>query len=306
MESTRKKSCRHCRIAKTRCSLAKPTCSRCESKRLTCNYESRRNTRTPEPTIEGGMFHSWLTETNPRSPPAFREDALPSSHFSELPDFDTPLDDSFGTDAHLWNDAGPRNSPSAHLFDIILDGQAPDHFQQSIVRDALDSRSWSEVHSQNRQKSSSGPNISINPTDGGAFVKDFFSAMRDSERSVTVEWPILKDFSQYPNILNRKCPKKISALTVGNFLWAAIESFATGFIGGQFPPFIHRKCSTKEFGGPDDDSAYIPEPLANCKQIIIMFSNKTPSSMQLLWKTLVQEVQRLYDEASLPQQFNCI
>jgi len=41
-ESTRKKSCASCRLAKTRCNMAAPKCSRCEMRRIECAYEMKR------------------------------------------------------------------------------------------------------------------------------------------------------------------------------------------------------------------------------------------------------------------------
>jgi hypothetical protein len=315
MESTRKKSCRQCRIAKTRCSLTKPNCSRCVSKRLTCNYENRRRSRshTPNPAqaVEDDMFHSWLAATKPGLASAFREDPattqskqtggvpVASSRFFELQDFDIPLDNLLGADSHLWNSAGPRTSPTVRLFDIGLDEQAPEHLQQSTEKDALDSACWFEASTQSPQRSPSVHHMSTNVNDENAFLTNLLSAMKESSQSVMVEWKTLSNFKGYPNILNRKLPTKVSTLTVGNFLWSTIESYATGFGSSQLPPFIHRRNLKKEIGGRHEDSANYPEPLANCEQIVPMFLNKTPSSKQLVMKTFILEVQRLHNEVSL-------
>ncbi len=117
--------------------------------------------------------------------------------------------------------------------------------------------------------------------------------------------PSIKDKLRHPIDIRTKRPTKISTLTASNVLWTTIESFATGFRTGQLPPFVHRSVLTKEYER-DEDPANMPEALANCKQIIIMFSHKTPASNQLVMKTFIQEVQRLYDEVGLPRQPKCV
>jgi hypothetical protein len=81
-------------------------------------------------------------------------------------------------------------------------------------------------------------------------------------------------------------------------MWATIESYAVGLDKNVLPPFIHRSIATKELGGREIDFVNLPEPLANCKQIVPMYFQKTPASRSLVAKTMILEVQRLHNEVS--------
>jgi hypothetical protein len=73
MEYSRKRSCNQCRQAKTRCSLDPSVCSRCQKRKLDCQYEQQPRNRNNTPAVEGGVFHSWLPGTTaPAPPPAER------------------------------------------------------------------------------------------------------------------------------------------------------------------------------------------------------------------------------------------
>jgi hypothetical protein len=101
-----------------------------------------------------------------------------------------------------------------------------------------------------------------------------------------------------PTILDRKKCLKPSSMMVDNHTWATIESYAYEFNKEILPPFIHRSTATKELGGRDIDFFNLPEPLANCKQIVPMYFQKIPASKPLILKTLILEVQRLRDEVN--------
>jgi hypothetical protein len=68
MEYFRKKACNQCRLAKTRCSLDTSTCSRCQKRKLPCKYEHRPCSSRGTPSVDAGLFHSWLGGSNPACP----------------------------------------------------------------------------------------------------------------------------------------------------------------------------------------------------------------------------------------------
>jgi hypothetical protein len=110
-------------------------------------------------------------------------------------------------------------------------------------------------------------------------------------------WEALKRIpNQMQHLLNRKPAKTMSDLLRGNFLQATFESYALGFDKNQLPPFIHQSCIMKDIGSQEAKFAHLPEPLANCKAILLIELAKTSASRPFVTKTLLLEVQRMHIE----------
>jgi hypothetical protein len=84
-----------------------------------------------------------------------------------------------------------------------------------------------------------------------------------------------------------------------NHMWATVESYAFDFDKEILPPFIHRSTAMDESGGREVDFVNLPMPIANCKQILAMYSKRTPATRSLIFRTLILEVQRLHNEVKL-------
>jgi hypothetical protein len=103
---------------------------------------------------------------------------------------------------------------------------------------------------------------------------------------------------QLPAILNRRKCTKLSSSIIDNHMWGTIESYAVDFDKDILPPFIHRSTATKYLGAEEVNFFNLPEPLANCKQIVHMYLQKIPACAPFVQKNLILEVQRLHYEAS--------
>lgn len=62
-EQSRKKTCKQCRVAKTRCDLRVPTCGRCEKKRFGCGYEKPTWDVNSANSSSDGLYRTWLVES---------------------------------------------------------------------------------------------------------------------------------------------------------------------------------------------------------------------------------------------------
>ncbi len=122
------------------------------------------------------------------------------------------------------------------------------------------------------------------------------SAMRHSSKLAQASWQALKEIPDLTrSFLNRKQPTKLSSLTVGNFLWATIELYPIELSREILPPFIHSSCR-KDVRGRDQDFSDLSESLANCSSIVPMYKQRTPASENLVFRTLILEVQRIHEE----------
>ncbi|KUJ24333.1 uncharacterized protein LY89DRAFT_18568 [Mollisia scopiformis] len=146
----------------------------------------------------------------------------------------------------------------------------------------------------------------ITAEDGLDFLSELSVAMKHSTESIIASWEALKVTPNHvPNILERRPATCISDSMKQNFLWSRIASYVTDFDKAILPPFIHRNYLLKDGGSQIVDFANLPEPLANCKNVVPMYLQKTPACKQLVLKTFLLEVQRLhaefcnYDESTL-------
>jgi Fungal Zn(2)-Cys(6) binuclear cluster domain len=302
MDFSRRKSCIQCRRAKTRCNLDSSTCSRCRKKRLQCNYEHRTAPST-SPSVQNNMFHSWLASTNAAggsAPVDINQNELPcesrDSEYLELPvlfdavfdELSAPLPMEWSTrqgipEAGLANATeGPTRSAPGHS----TDGESMFWIEYQPSPLANDSISAPPQHN------------SVSAKKGD--VSSLSSAMKNTSKLLLASWQALRDtIGDLPTLLNRKKPTTMLSLTIGNFIWATIESYAIQLGRRSLPPFIHRSSCASEIGDRCLDFDKLPEPLANCYNIIPLYMQKTPITQPLAFKTLILEIQRLYDEVRI-------
>jgi hypothetical protein len=306
MDFSRKKSCSQCRLAKTRCNLDSPTCSRCRKKRLQCKYEHRTEPST-SPFVQNNMFHTWLASTNAAdgsAPVDINQNELPCEfRDSEYLEFPAPCDAALGDLSALPMEWGNRQGiPEAALVD------ATERPTRSAPGRSMDGESlfWIEDQSSpllNDSTPEQSRHISISVKKGDPSSAS--SAMKNASALVLANWETLREMTQdLPTLLNRKEPTTMSSLMIGNFIWATIESYAIQLGRSSLPPFIHRSSCASDIGGSHLDFEKLPEPLANCSNIIPLYVRKSPTTRALALKTLILEVQRLYDEVRFPQPRN--
>ncbi|CZR55295.1 uncharacterized protein PAC_05182 [Phialocephala subalpina] len=288
MESTRKKSCNQCRLAKTRCSLDAPSCDRCVKRKLPCKYQEQIQRRHASPLAQDGMFHSWLLGTHSTDPIKHNDDP-PMYHTSLDNRNSEPLDHQDGS---LMNDIYRPNidwsldvslfvtpEPSAANPDLAR----PDYVETSQT-ERESSTCWLEHSSLVDSGSNSGTQsvrrgaVAITADDGVDFLSELSSAMKQSSKYVLASFQALNNVpSQIPNIFERKKTSSVSEMMKDNFLWSKIVSYATDFDKTLLPPFVHRSCLMKDDTAQDFDYANLPEALANCKNIV-------PMKLQTLYK----------------------
>ena len=303
MDFSRRKSCAQCRLAKTRCNLDSPTCSRCRKKRLQCKYEHRIEPST-SPLARNNAFHSWLASTNTAdgsAPIDIGENELQCEfRDSEYLDFPVLSDAGFDhTSAQLPIEWGTRQGISEASLADGTEGPL-----RSLPGQITDEESMFWIGYQpsplaNDNTSTSAQRISVSARK--ADVSSISSAMKNTSRLVIASWQALRETTDdMPTLLNRKKPTTMSSLMIGNFMWAKLESYAIQFGSGSLPPFIHRNFCADNTEGGSLHFNKLPEPLANCFNIVPLYMRKTPTTEALAFKTLILEIQRLYDEVRVP------
>ena len=334
-ESARKKSCSSCRLAKTRCNLAIPKCSRCELRRLPCAYErnifanassgsdnpdlsagpnlgnSARNTINSATRSSGSSSCLLATEELIEHADNFQATALQNPQPIAL---DVPLGQSLDNglqrgldldwdfDVHSWPSARSLNG----------DGQLTTISEQSNVF-------------PNRPTDTKGPEIGYfpsrqphipNPNPVAIDISHEFQGRGRSLSSPLTPWQALLSEGQdlvrnpphlvtrlsSPGIPRLFLPRKFStgsSLLTTKYLVAVLHSYPRFMMNNSiFPPYIH-SYTPKSNGGDsncNEDRKRTPESLAICSSIIQMALNKTRESHAFIWRTIRLEQQRLYEE----------
>jgi len=188
MEYQRKKSCKQCRLSKTRCSLAKPHCQRCERRNLPCKYEhlTINQSAAPAANDDGILYHSWVAGTK-STIPAQRTGISESGgdagfdqnvRIEELLDFDIPLDanlDGMYTADMQWSSEHSMQTPAAMPENEV----SRDILSEKESRDEV---CWFEVSSNGGSASNRSPatrqHVSITAEDGHYFNQFVLSMMK--------------------------------------------------------------------------------------------------------------------------------
>ena len=334
-EPTRKKSCASCRLAKARCNLATPKCSRCELRRAECAYE--RNIYVQAGSGSNGSNQatgrSFCTGTritvNDSTAPSVRAiSLLPTEALIERSDtfsqgtvlhdpqriaLDAPpgrcvetsiengLDLDWNLELHSWA-ADPsmvEDDQSATVFedlDSVLDCSTG-------VKDPrmtyLPSR---QPHVPNLHPSSSDVD-SQHQGQGSPFPPSMPLHRLPSESQALIQnSPRLLMSIPAPSLPGLFLPRKFatsSSSFTAKYLMAVLCSYPKFMTNGSIlPPYIHPVISNYE--GDNcmccEPRTHLPESLAICSSIVQMFLTKTSESHAFIWGTIHLEQQRLYKE----------
>ncbi|KAH8595615.1 hypothetical protein B0O99DRAFT_622280 [Bisporella sp. PMI_857] len=272
MPVPRKRSCAQCRSAKTRCSLSAPKCSRCLSRRLSCDYRDT----LPRAVSSAGLEDTWQDAL----PAPLAQETAPSISERDIPN---PLAISDVADNMLWDDLNSMLQP------INADSWLENPFSNLTTSNTLQEEPV-------QQKSFSY--LLTAPLEEP--IRTFLIKLSQQlySRDVLLLRPCLELVP--PRFNDLLSPKSINVLgksLISSYILNKFSSYTTMLATMALPPVIHKFGSA-----PDLSSQHLTcdfellEPLANCKAFIPMFRSKTPGSAKFLNRILVNEVQRLHIE----------
>ena len=264
------------------------------------------------------MFHSWVAATRSPIPVAldpnldlFSQMGLHGisgsrtveSSTEEVPDFGMEIGQTVEYSYRGWN-----NSQSAETIAEELPEMGSGIVDDDVNRSPTEGDNeqsnvcWlncgpSSADEQNDRNSTLGQPAAITVEDGASLLLSLSTGIKRSSAFVTASWPELKQIpDSLPNLLNRKPMTKVVSMTVSNFLWATIKSYAVSFSGATLPPFVHRGSFAGHTQSSSGEALNVSEPLANCHSIVPMYLQKTPACTNIILRTLLLEVQRIHDE----------
>jgi hypothetical protein len=255
------------------------------------------------------MFHSWLMGTERSTTPIIRDEDLvrrnmasPSNRNSEMPEFaisGTSLNSIYQPDMDWSLNPTMMSMPELSAGHVNLD--ILDQVIDTTQLDTTDSICWLERSASRSVQGDANPSTqreiaAITAGEGAEFLTRLSFAMKQSEQNTSANWDALRNANRLPNILERRETANISERLKENFMWLKIVSYATDFASSILPPFIHQMYLLKDPSRGIHDFANLPEPLSNCRSIVPMYLQKTPSCKNLVLKTLLLEVQRLHNE----------
>ena len=339
-ESTRKKSCASCRLAKTRCNLAVPNCARCEIRKLECTYERKIHagpafrSKDLDQTIEintdsGTGIVSNCTAKSPLGPSFARPARAVIEHADNLqntapqileriaPDtrlgqsIDASLDNELSFDWDL--DIGPwlpaRSMDLDEHTPTILEDWNPISQNQTGAKDIVTS------HSPSRQPQIADANpltidmdpqsqeherLSPSPIQRYHLSPEGRALVQNSNR-------LLMSLSVQMTagiFLPRKFTTSAASLTA-TYLKAVLSSYPKLMMqNSALPPYVHpyfpKSVSNSCLCYKDKTS--LPESLAICSSIVQMSLTKTHESHAFLWRTIRLEQERLYSKVCTPHR----
>lgn len=329
-ESRRKKSCASCRLAKTRCNMAAPKCSRCEMRRIDCAYEKRyassvsnpkeynqaaegtshgttaNNHRGPSMTSGASLAAEVLVEPLDTFQPGMASqdprpvalDALPRQGLEIGLQNELDLDWDFGL--HSWG-AGrsgiedDQTMTASENLTTITDRQTG---MKDLGIAYLPSRvqfsypMLLDKDSQGQPRSPSPP-----PMPGHNLPPEGRALVQSSPRILAS----LPDPNMPELYLPRKFATSSTSLTA-KYLMAVVSSYPKLMTENSvLPGYIH-PYQLKNKGNDcvcNNDNNCVPEPLAVCSSIVQMFLTKTSESNAFVWRTVRSEQQRLYKEVCI-------
>lgn len=322
MPLSRKKSCTQCRVAKVRCNLHFPSCSRCSQRALPCRYEtsSAGESVTGRPSAN---TVGWTNDPSDNSASATIE--LAHSGYPEAPGCSksaaTEVQDA-AMDTGLCDqefiDNIPHMESSLTEVDCILPGSSPvDMSSFSAVPDArFDDMVSSHLASINKfliiLLKNDILNLEGNPSQNNSLQKILPTTMFASSRPTIIPRGFIMD---NPNIQNNSSqafseigdttPQLREAVSLDAYFTAKsilgqIRSYPKMLVsGGTLPPFIHARCVVGDLKVDcvaNGCHECLPKPLANCASLVHMFYSKTSTSSDFVWSAIYAEHTRLYKE----------
>jgi hypothetical protein len=316
MPAPKKISCSQCRMAKTRCSLALPYCSRCLQRGLACNYGDARHgqksvnlpqnsakqssggrvvrsTQSVEPTPERLQRKTTLSRSNPESI-IYDQFVLPDEVDSETISTSVNWFATASVQPNSAIDACTKSTSNLLFTSQQTDTPVSPSWFEPLVCGASNPRSlhlWNET---------------TNLTDfipGNAEQSPFvvepasMQGSRFSSLDASFMWSLHKESPRkYPGVLQRTKQFGSGHLLVAKYLHGTISAFPQMLLNSStLPCFIHHRAAHEfERGG----TRQLRRPLANCASLVHMFQGKTAASSPFVWSTIFSEQRRLYTEAS--------
>lgn len=290
-----------------RCNFARPRCSNCETRFTDCGYDVESSSHFHTSDKGWTAHHTWVASTKASAVSSestqnvvneinSRNLTPASASIEELLDieFSTGINNSDGDTIYGMNDLEwnmernmheARTSKGLEIATGVGEGVCGNTedtcwFQGSSSRAESTTRTLPIPITQDGEFAREIKRMAINMIKGTSLMISGLRALED--------W-VLK----LPNFLRRKPGGKMSELAAGNYVWAQMKSFPTQFVKADFPPFVHRNYLTANVSIRAGD---LSEPFANSTSIIAMYQSKTPACTSLVSKTLLLEVQRLYEE----------
>ena len=316
MPVSRKKSCRQCRVAKARCNLSFPCCSRCSERGLQCNFETAPPDHTPH------LSHHQTQELRPDF--GASSSSPPREHSRQtLADFiEATMDDGHapGLEQGIEPLGSDRQDPGlvqvhdlAH--DATFDWNAAERlFSGSSPMDLVDSSLGGpsiDLEQPIESTSSSRPGRlvdylqvrSLSPEQAGNYHQTGLPFPRQNTISLEIEKGVAFIYSTVcSNLMAPKKPKSTQSFLMRQVIWGQIRNYPKMIIEGQLPPFIYPSCVLDDklprvcaVNGAHD---CLPEPLAICSSLVRMFYSRTASTSAFIWKSIYKELDRLRSEVS--------
>ncbi|KAL6802771.1 hypothetical protein GGI42DRAFT_32128 [Trichoderma sp. SZMC 28013] len=326
MPISRAKSCDHCRVAKTRCSLATP-CSRCAKRGLECHYSSSRSrnsnpqrwkkefrpilpvttdvTTAENITGDGDPHMEYLTSMIKAS------DAILPATLSTAPEISFPSSTAISENDD-FADIAKLVDPSAKIPDVtICHSDTPSLFGLSGTS-SLSHAATPESKSLGSSDNGSmypyyvDPLSTYNPFNFPyPFVTGLGSASSPVLASIDFNSPeLLTEAAFSTNVLRKP------------YLSTRERSFQQGFLTGKMllsqmidythriaegktlPPFIHPPCFLSQDNEcpPDTPHTCLPKTLAICRTMTQMFYSRTPETNGFIWDQIWSHLRQMHAE----------
>ncbi|KAH8799790.1 hypothetical protein F5884DRAFT_117223 [Xylogone sp. PMI_703] len=273
-QPSRRRACRLCIHAKTRCDTRSPQCSRCERKQAECVYDGvvpqrhprSRAIRKDSETAGPGDYdeHSTPTEIASIGPPS---GSLPQdAEQSELIDWGPDLLSFTSSEMSL------RASPPILCSDDPLTTQTADIID-------TDNSIWAAGLLDDRHDENSSSFRLI-------------STSLSAQSSATPFLPPHFTYHDTARVFRPRTFISTSSHRSSTFMIRVLRSYPRMMLRpGTFPPFIH-----PHYCGGSYDEIHEPtltEPLAISKSIAQMFTSRTKQNTAFMWRTIRMEQERL-------------
>jgi hypothetical protein len=298
MPISRKKACFHCRVAKTRCDLARP-CYRCSRRSLCCHYRDSSAGPTPyspEPIQQGHLSTSRVTDVAADSIQQDSTDIGGTIEVGQQLHTSPILAHVFECTNYIPQafsfqfEGGPRRpAPECSEIDRLFSGPV-------AFGDILDMPSPFNIPAQLSEVAGQSPNISpaapINQTEHPLHTED----------SPLLE--LVTIYSKAPHgILSPKRLTTPKSVLTRQLLWGQVKSFPKTIIQGSLPPFIYPPCVLDDKLSKNCIAngvhQCLPESLANCASLVGLFYKRTSTNSRLFWNSLYDELKLLQSEVLL-------
>ncbi|KAF2278343.1 uncharacterized protein EI97DRAFT_431584 [Westerdykella ornata] len=263
--SPRSRSCIACARGKVRCNNARPTCSRCSQRNLTCIYPTSKGPNTTRSRLQGNRNASLPASDSPLPRPR-----RPSASVNTTPTTDSTV--QFPHDA----------------FNSVLQGE-----------DYLDTL-WSDDFRDLEFPLLVDPQSGVGPEDALLQITtpnqcisypDALTVPTEHELAQIPQVNLTMTPTQTPRAFTNRSKLGAGALTIANLMKHMLNSYPLLIhTHNSLPPFIHPRLLSQ-----DARHGHL-ESLANCINLVRMVGSGIQGSGKLFWKNVRLECERLLDE----------